>query len=84
MEGTGSVVLKPPPAVASEESLMAQLRRKYPGLARRADTGSCRAAQRLKCYECMGGSRSDVTGCRNYECPVWPYRHGRGVEKRPG
>lgn len=63
--------------------LIFEIRHKYSGQARRADTGSPRAAIRLGCLECMGGSRAKVTNCKSFKCTYWELRHGRGREKRP-
>lgn len=62
--------------------LIHELRRKYPGLAKRADAGSALAAVRLHCIECMGGVRSEVEICTAPECPLYPYRRGQSPRKR--
>ncbi len=33
---------------------------------------------RAQCLECMGGSSADVDGCTAPECPLYPFRSGRG------
>ncbi len=63
-------------------SLMDGLRAKYPGMARMADSGRRQKAIRLFCLWCMGGSAAEVERCGSFECPLWPYRRGRGVERR--
>jgi len=58
------------------DRLIHALRAKYPGLDRDAKQGSRRAAIRLFCLECMGGSSGDVAGCEERICPLWLYRKG--------
>lgn len=45
-------------------------------LAERAKT-SPKAAIRLFCITCMGGSKHDVKGCASLSCPLHPFRLGR-------
>ena len=33
-------------------------------------------AIRLKCLDCAGMSRKEVTLCMIFDCPLWPYRMG--------
>lgn len=63
--------------------LIVEVRRKNPGLARRADAGSPRACIRLFCLCCLGGSRAEVARCTSLNCALWELRHGRGRDKRP-
>lgn len=35
-------------------------------------------AVRRFCLQCMGGDSIDVRYCTTLECPLWPYRLGRG------
>lgn len=57
-----------------------RLRQQYPGLSKRADTGSRQAAIRLFCLECMGGNSAEVKKCCARECPLWSYREGKKPE----
>lgn len=50
-----------------------EVRSKYPALAERARTGP-KAAIRLFCIECMGGSRSEARTCQTRDCFLWPHR----------
>ena len=58
--------------------LLLQLIEQNPGMTRAARTGSAKKAIRLFCLECLGGSPSEVKGCTDNICPLWPYRLGRG------
>jgi len=62
--------------------LVEEIREKHPVMARQAASGSRRAAIRLFCLDCMGGSPAEVERCGSFECPLWPYRRGRGVERQ--
>lgn len=35
---------------------------------------SLRSAIKMKCLECVGYQRNEVTLCSSYGCPLWPYR----------
>lgn len=35
---------------------------------------SLRSAIKMKCNECVGHQRPEVTQCSSYGCPLWPYR----------
>lgn len=52
-----------------------ELRRKWPGLARRAERGSALAAIRLGCAECNGGLL-EVVACTDMGCFLYRYRMG--------
>ena len=65
-------------------SVLAELRRKHPAKAKRADHGtSLRAALDLKCLDCAGGSRAEVRDCTCYACPLWPHRPYAESTTRP-
>lgn len=58
--------------------LIWKLRAKYTGLAKRECKGHPRAAIRLFCLECMGGSPGMVRECAESEtCPLWNHRMGK-------
>lgn len=38
-------------------------------------------AIRLKCLECCAGSSNEVRGCHMDDCPLWPYRFGRNLDR---
>lgn len=61
--------------------LIHELRAKFPRLAKSADKSSRKAAIRLFCLECMGGSPSDVRACDSKDCPLHNYRMGGGKAK---
>lgn len=42
------------------------------------------AAIQLFCLTCMGGSKSDVTKCTSYNCPLWQFRPGAKKNIKPG
>lgn len=63
--------------------LMFEVRKKFPGKARKADKGNPRAGIELECICCMGGERKAVIACTNYICGIWPWRKGTGFEQRP-
>ena len=78
------VVPKTAPTLATRpETEAMRIRDKYPGLAKRADTGSRQAAMRLFCIECMGGIARDVSGCKSTACALWPYRMAGRRKERP-
>ena len=64
-------------------TLVEELRQKHPVMARQAANGSRRAAIRLFCLDCMGGSAAEVARCASKGCPLWPHRKGRGTARRP-
>ena len=66
----------------SQEQLNERIRRRYFGLARRADSGSRQAAIHLFCLECMGGSSAEARACEVSDCPVWPFRPGDTFPRR--
>lgn len=41
---------------------------------------SRRQAMHKECLRCMGGSHVAVRECQSTYCPLWTYRHGKGVE----
>ncbi len=51
--------------------LIEDVRRRFPGLARRADEGQRLPAVRLFCIECSGGSLGEARKCPARECPLW-------------
>lgn len=58
-----------------------ELRQKWPGLAKRVDKGHPLAAIRLACGECSG-SLTEVEGCPDTNCFLWPLRLGRRPQRR--
>lgn len=40
-----------------------------------------RKAIRHACLNCSGWSRKEVTGCRMADCPLYPFRSGRGQQE---
>lgn len=38
-----------------------------------------RKAMRIKCLDCCAGSTYEVKHCGISDCPLWPYRMGRGI-----
>lgn len=38
-------------------------------------------AIRLKCLECCAGSSNEVRDCHMGDCPLWPYRFGRYLDR---
>jgi hypothetical protein len=60
--------------------LLLRLVDQNPGMVRAARTGSAKKAIRLFCLECLGGSPSEVKGCTDQICPLWPFRMGRGFQ----
>lgn len=46
---------------------------RYPALAERAKNGP-KAAIRLFCIECHGGSKTEARACQVRECFLWPHR----------
>jgi hypothetical protein len=53
------------------ERLIHEIRRKFPGLARRADAGQRLPAVQLFCIECYGGSLREARTCTVRDCPLW-------------
>jgi len=41
-----------------------------------------RKAIHERCLNCSCWSYADVTGCRVTECPLYPFRNGRGKQNR--
>lgn len=39
-------------------------------------------AIRLKCLDCMCGSKHEVKLCASIDCPLFPYRFGNNPERR--
>jgi len=65
-------------------SINDEIRRKYPGAAKKADIDRSRAAAiKLHCLSCSGGSRSEVSNCLVYDCFLWPLRPYRDDRERP-
>lgn len=64
--------------VEVSDTIMDELRRKYPRKARLMDYGKSR---RMRCWftcmECMGGSWVEVKTCTNHECPSYQEIKGR-------
>ncbi len=58
-----------------------ELRRKFPALARRADSGSPLAAIKLACLECEEGTFNAVSACQDRGCPLYAYRLGHRPKK---
>lgn len=52
----------------------------YPGIFRKARTGSAKSAHRAMCLICVSGSRKEIKDCPTKNCPCWPYRFGKGFE----
>jgi len=65
--------------MASDRGFRDEVREKYPALAKRAQVGP-KAAIRLFCIECMGGSKADAKACETRGCFLWPHR---GVAWKP-
>jgi hypothetical protein len=65
--------------VSVQETALAQLRRKHPGLAERSRRSPAKAI-RLFCLDCMGGSPGDVASCASQACPLHPFRMGVGFK----
>ena len=57
--------------------LIEEIRRKYPGRARKADEGSPKSSAWLFCVECMGGNLNDAKACTTTECPLHRVRPGQ-------
>jgi len=57
------------------------LKRKLPGLAKRAEKGHPLPSIRLACVECSGGL-SEVEGCPDKGCFLWPLRMGHRPQPR--
>lgn len=54
---------------------MTALRMAYPGKGRAADHEKSRAAAVfLKCMDCAGGSRAEVSACAITHCALWTFR----------
>jgi hypothetical protein len=64
----------------------AEIRFRYPQLARRADRGSAIAKCALFCTESMGGSRHDAAKCEVRDCALWDIgpagRRARRIAKK--
>lgn len=60
-----------------------ELRAKYPRAAESAARGSCRAAVKLQCLECVGGTRQDVRDCSDRGCPLYVVRPYRTEAEQP-
>ena len=60
-----------------------EIRAKYPVLASRAERGP-KAAIRLFCIECMGGSKADAKACATTGCFLWPHRGAGWTTSEPG
>jgi hypothetical protein len=37
-------------------------------------------AIKAHCKECSGGTADEATGCSIFDCPLWPFRLGSGVD----
>lgn len=66
-----------------QETVLAKLRRTYPGLAQRAEKWPTKAI-RLFCLDCMGGSAKCVNECEASSCPLHPFRFGTRHRRRGG
>ena len=40
-------------------------------------------AIRAKCIECSGGNRSEADRCQIKDCPLYAYRHGKNLNRKP-
>lgn len=61
-----------------------ELRRKLPGLGRKADYENSRqAAIDLACLECTVGARAAIADCGCPACPLWPFRPYGDNRTRP-
>jgi hypothetical protein len=66
-----------------QDHMLAQLRRRYPGMGRKCDHENSRSsAIKLMCKQCMGGQSSLVRDCPSANCPLWQYR-GSGATENP-
>jgi len=43
----------------------------HPELVKQIEKGSMKAAIKLNCIDCCGGSTSEANHCELYECPLW-------------
>lgn len=43
--------------------------------------GKVRAAVKCFCWDCMGGSKKQVSLCESYTCPLWPHRPWQHTSK---
>lgn len=50
-------------------------------LDKKTDSTTLLKAIRKKCVECCGGSRLEIDRCNMLNCPLHPYRHGKGETK---
>jgi len=57
--------------------LIADIRARVPGLAKRAETSPL-CAIRLFCLECVGDSAKLVSECATTTCPLWRFRFAKG------
>jgi len=65
-----------------ETTILEEIRRQRPELARRADEGSALAAIRIHCLECVAGIGSEVVKCTSPKCSLFAYRLGRSPRVR--
>lgn len=56
--------------------LIEELRQKHPTMAQQSDRGSRKAAIRLFCLTCYGGSAKEVRNCTSRDCPLYRFRLG--------
>lgn len=59
------------------------LESRYPSHAnkiKQLESGSLKAAIKLKCIDCTLGSMDDIKNCSVVSCPLWPVRHWKAVE----
>ena len=67
--------------VSNAEDSRDEIRRKYPGAARKADHEGNRAeAIKINCLLCMTGSRKEIRLCQDQKCVFWvrrPYADNR-------
>ena len=66
-----------------EERLIHQIKRRLPVMAKSAEKNR-KAAIRLFCLECMGGSIEDVKICDCHDCTLWPFRLGSCARPKQG
>jgi hypothetical protein len=65
-----------------QDSLRAELRRKFPGAAKAAKR-SPSPAIRLFCIECMGGSKLEAEACESRDCFLWLHGARAQHEREP-
>ena len=67
--------------ISEYATAMEELEDKLPRMVEKARSGSRAKAIRLKCLDCMGGNVPSLVGeCAAFDCPLWPYRWGKGFD----